>query len=543
MKPCTLEKLNNQRADLIEACNSKALHKVAREFHVNLKTLQEWLSLNDIHPQKPLVDEALCQEVVSYYSTHSQGDTAQHFHMDVNTLKKILDQKGVTPRTIQEAKELSKQQSLERYGVAYPTQRQDVRDKIATTNRLKYGSPSPLGNSEIKQKARQTLIHRYGTTNYNNPAQRELTCLHRYGTKSASGNPEVREKIRQTSLRHFGVENPSCSEEVKFKITQTKQSKYGGYGWDAPPIRAKYNNTCQERYGVDWYCQTEGCRSASKNDSGPNRDFESLLKKSNILYEREFVLGRYIYDFRVDKTLVEINPWITHNIDISPHNSPVTKTYHRDKSLKARHSGYRCIHVWEWDDPQQVVELLKPRGSLFGRCCSVRQVSREEEIQFLSCHHLQGYIKSEVALGLYYQEVLVALMTFGKPRYNKKYQWELLRYCTTSRVVGGAQKLFKAFRSQRKPESIVSYCDLSKFTGDIYLTLGFELLRSAVGCHWYSPKTKKHFTDNLVRTRGVDQLLGTSYGKGASNEQLLLDEKFVRIYDCGQATYVWTSFQ
>lgn len=542
MRPCTLEKLNNQRADLIEACNSKALHKVAREFRVSLKTLQKWLSLNGIHPQR-VIDKMLSQEVISYYNTHSQRDTAKHFHMDVGTLRKILDREGVAFRTAQEAKELFKQQNLEHYGVEYSTQRQEVRDKIAATNRLKYGSSSPLGNQEVRQKADQTMIQRYGTTNYNNPSQRESTCLGRYGTRSASGNPEVREKIKQTSLERFGVENPSCNEEVKLKIAQTKQSKYGGYGWDAPLIRAKYNNTCQERYGVAWYCQTEDCRLASKNDSGPNRDFEQLLKNSGISYEREFVLGKYTYDFKVDKTLVEVDPWITHNVDISPYNNPVTKTYHRDKSLAAQQSGYRCIHMWEWDNPQQLIELLKPRNSFFGRCCSVKQVSREEEMQFLNCYHLQGYVKSEIALGLYYQEVLVALMTFGKPRYNKKYQWELLRYCATSKVVGGAQKLFKAFISKGKPESIVSYCDLSKFTGDIYSTLGFKLLRSSVGCHWYSPKTKKHFTDNLVRARGVDQLLGTSYGKGISNEQLLLDEKFVRIYDCGQATYVWTDAQ
>ncbi len=542
MKPCTLEKLNNQRAELIEACNSKALHKVAREFHIKLKTLQEWLVLNGIHPQR-LMDVTLCQEVISYYSNHSQGDTAKHFHINVGTLKKILAQEGVTPRTVQEARELSRQQSLEHYGVEYSTQRQEIKDRIAATNQLKYGSPSPLGSLEVRQKANQTMIRRYGTISYNNPSQRESTCLSRYGTKSASGDPEIRERIRQTSLEHFGVENPSCSEEVRFKIAQTKQSRYGGYGWDAPSIRAKYNNTCQERYGVEWYCQTEDCRSASKNDSGPNRDFESLLKNSNIQYEREFVLGRYIYDFKVDNILVEIDPWITHNIDISPYDNPVAKTYHRDKSLAAQQSGYRCIHVWEWDNLQQIVELLEPRDPLFGRCCSVKQVPQEEEMQFLSCHHLQGYVKSEVALGLYYQEVLVALMTFGKPRYNKKYQWELLRYCATNKIIGGAQKLFRAFRSKKNPEGVVSYCDLSKFTGDIYSVLGFELLRSSVGCHWYNPKTKKHFTDNLVRARGVDQLLGTSYGKNISNEQLLLSENFVRIYDCGQATYVWTGLK
>ena len=61
-------------------------------------------------------------------------------------------------------------------------------------------------------------------------------------------------------------------------------------------------------------------------------------------------------------------------------------------------------------------------------------------------------------------------MTFGKPRYNNKYQWELLRLCTQPkyRVVGGASKLFQYFIKIYNPESIISYCDRSKFNGSVY---------------------------------------------------------------------------
>lgn len=62
-----------------------------------------------------------------------------------------------------------------------------------------------------------------------------------------------------------------------------------------------------------------------------------------------------------------------------------------------------------------------------------------------------------------------------------------------------------------------------------------------VSKHRVSMKTGKHITDNLLRQRGFDQLFGTSYGKGTSNEQLMLDNGFVVVYDAGQATYVWTN--
>ena len=133
-------------------------------------------------------------------------------------------------------------------------------------------------------------------------------------------------------------------------------------------------------------------------------------------------------------------------------------------------------------------------------------------------------------------------MTFGKPRYNSEFQYELLRLCSKPGfiVVGGASKLFKYFLDNYKPESIISYCDLAKFSGKVYESLGMKRIgESRPSCHWYNIKTHQHITDNLLRQRGADQLLGTKDGKGTSNKEIMIREGFVEVYDCGQATYVW----
>ena len=132
-------------------------------------------------------------------------------------------------------------------------------------------------------------------------------------------------------------------------------------------------------------------------------------------------------------------------------------------------------------------------------------------------------------------------MTFGKPRYNKKYEYELIRFCSSDKVVGGAEKLFKYFVNTYAPKSIISYCDLSKFTGKTYSKLGFTYLQTSIGKHWYNTKTNQHITDNLLRQQGFDRLFKTNYGKGTSNEQLMLENGFVEIYDAGQATYIYNN--
>ena len=100
--------------------------------------------------------------------------------------------------------------------------------------------------------------------------------------------------------------------------------------------------------------------------------------------------------------------------------------------------------------------------------------------------------------------------------------------------------MFSYFLSKYAPKSIISYCDNSKFVGNIYETLEFNLLSyGKPSKHWYNPKTQLHITDNLLRQRGYDQLFKTNYGKGSSNEELMIMNGFVEIYDCGQSTYIY----
>ena len=224
------------------------------------------------------------------------------------------------------------------------------------------------------------------------------------------------------------------------------------------------------------------------------------------------------------------------------YGKPIDKEYHANKSKLALNNGYKCIHVWDWDDKNKIINSLKEKTPIYARNCKIGIVESKDLHKFLNLYHLQGTCNGQkIALGLYYNDELIQVMTFGKPRYNNKYEYELLRLCTNSKytVVGGAQKLFKHFLSEYKPNSIISYCDNSKFLGTVYNDLGFNLIHTCTPSkHWYNGKV--HITDNMLRKLGYDRIFNTNYGKGTSNEQLMLEHKFVEIYDCGQSTYVYT---
>ena len=72
-------------------------------------------------------------------------------------------------------------------------------EKIINTNMERYGVPYAIQNEEIKEKIRNTNMERYGVEN---PFLSE----------------EIKEKIRNTNMERYGVENPFLSEEIKEKI-------------------------------------------------------------------------------------------------------------------------------------------------------------------------------------------------------------------------------------------------------------------------------------------------------------------------------------
>lgn len=424
-------------------------------------------------------------------------------------------------------------------------------EKYKHTNIERYGEDY---SKVISKKVNKTKLEKYGKSGYNNPEKNKETCLQRYGVDNPMKNKDIQEKTKQTCLDKYGVETYLKSEEYlskrQYYIEKAKQTCLDKYGVISPmqleEYKEKVNKTCLEKYGVKWNCMREEAHNSRNSNSKPNEYIKEILQSNNISFEREFVIGDYVYDFKIRNILLEINPYATHNINWNPYGGKIIdKEYHLLKTRHAVEHGYRVINIWDWDDIDKIISSICKKDSIYARKCEVKIVSKKEAKEFLDLYHFQNNCNGQkLILGLYYLGELVQIMTFGKPRYNKKYEWELHRLCTHHKyiVVGGAERLFKYFINNHNPSSIISYCDNSKFKGDIYKELGFIMKNpGSPSKHWYNDKLKLHVTDNLLRQRGFDQLFNTEYGKGISNEQLMRDNKFVEIYDAGQSTWVWNN--
>ena len=285
------------------------------------------------------------------------------------------------------------------------------------------------------------------------------------------------------------------------------------------------------------------CMEAQGNIiSNVNKHVGDKIKElTGLHYSFETRIQNYSYDICIEdiKTLIEINPSYTHSTVPNHWGQSRNKIYHLEKAQVARKHGYRCIHVFDWDDVNKIIEMLKPKKSVYARKCRLYKLTNQDTNEFLSKYHLQGTCRGQLlCLGLVYENEILQIMTFGKSRYDKSHTVELLRLCTKSgyRVLGGASKLFKFATQYYCLDDIISYCDLSKFDGSVYEKLEMTKIRTTPPQEVWS-KSNRKITANLLRSRGYDQLFRTTYGKGASNQQLMIENGWLPVYDCGQAVY------
>lgn len=413
----------------------------------------------------------------------------------------------------------SKQTLMDKYGIDNANKIPEVRDKVKATCMERYGADNPMKVPEISEKARNTRMINMDQTIH----RQQMTCLNRYGVTNPMGVPEFVDKIANTMIDRYGVKSAVLVPEFRNKMIATNM----------------------ERYGAAYYVQTDAYRQNREHqNSKPNVKLGEMLTSLGYSVTYEYTVGLKSYDIAIlDRDiLIEVDPTYTHNsIKNYWQDSGIDKMYHVEKTAIAEANGFHCIHIFDWDSLINIIHLLCDRRVIYARDCDIVEISVDEANKFIAANHLQGSCRGTIyAVGLYNQGILVQVMTFGKPRYNKKYSWELLRLCTTYgiQVVGGASKLFKYCVEKYKLNNIISYCDRAKFTGKVYEKIGMKYqYTSTPNVHW--SKKSDHISGSLLRQRGYDQLFNTNYGKGTSNDELMLQNGWLPVYDCGQAVYTY----
>jgi group I intron endonuclease len=179
-------------------------------------------------------------------------------------------------------------------------------------------------------------------------------------------------------------------------------------------------------------------------------------------------------------------------------------------------------------------------SKIYARKCKVRKVGWSEHKSFLDKYHRQKSIPTTVCYGLYYEEELVCLMSFGVPRGRRvEFKWELYRLCYKGSivVVGGASKLLKAFIKEYNPDSILSYAVSSyKNGGKVYLALGFSYIGETERSYHYIKDGVKYSRQKLMKHK-LPGILGSDYDGSKSGPAMLKKNGFIKIMESTNNIY------
>lgn len=178
----------------------------------------------------------------------------------------------------------------------------------------------------------------------------------------------------------------------------------------------------------------------------------------------------------------------------------------------------------------------KNRKLIYARKCEIKEISSKEAHDFENEYHIQGFKSAPIRYGLFYEDTMVSLMTFGKPNYNRNYQYELVRYCTSERVVGGSEKIFAAFNDKYNPTSIISYCDIAKFSGDVYSKLGFSL-KGITSPNYFWVKDNEIYSRIACQKFKLSKLFDDTIGQ-QSEIEYMTSKGFLRLFNAGSKIYV-----
>lgn len=489
-----------------------------------------------------------------------------------------------------EFKLLREKTMLEKYGLKSLIGTKETRSKIINTNIERYGFDISSKSEIVKKKISDTKKNISDKENEEINNKRKSTNINKYGVDNVSKSEVIKQRTIENNLNKWGYEFPIMSKEVSDKrknnyIDKTGQDHHFKFDDILKKMQRSRKKTMTKKYldklssiglkvinyndgNVDILCTNcnkeyniviyvlyqrihsnrlicTNCNPLYNKTSSYQSEITNIIESYNIEYvknDRKILDGREI-DIYIPslKLAIEINGLYWHSEIYK------TRSYHLDKTLLCQEKGINLIHIWEddWIYKKEIVKSIilnrlgKITNKIFSRKCSISEVSSSDSRKFLDDNHIQGYSSSQKKLGLYYNNELVSLMTFGWRYTNGKKEYELIRFCNkiNVNVIGSASKLFKHLIKTEKVDEIISYSDMAMFDGGMYSKLGFEYVSlSSPNYFWVIDGIRKHrFNFNKKK------LIKEGFDPNKSEVEIMHERGYYRIWGCGQKKWIYYS--
>lgn len=467
---------------------------------------------------------------------------------NINRSKTNFEKYGGHPMTTERTKEVFKKSMLKKYGVEWPSK-----------------------NSEWEKKVKQTKQERYGNEKYNNIEKIKKTCIEKYGADSYLKSDYFQFHKKEICLKKYGVDHPSKRTQFKihhYKNTIDKLMTHPRFSNFKPLFEfSEYVGVNNQQYKFE--CIRCGDIKYHSIDNGKSPICPTCDKINSSYFQKEifdFINGLFdgkeniennnrkiLYPKEIDIVIpsknigIECDGLVWHSELIGKKN----KIYHLNKTKAAIGRGIRLIHIFEneWNTKKDIVKsilstlLKKNTIKIHARKCHVKEIDGSSCAKFIDDNHIQGRDVCNVKLGLFYNEELVSVMTFSKPKFDKSVEWELSRFCNKINTIihGGASKLFTHFIKNYNPKSIISYSDKRYFDGMLYLNLGFSFSKTTPPSYYYIIDNYQTLQNRISWQKHKLKNKLPKFDPSLSEWENMKNNGFDRIWDCGCIKWRWES--
>lgn len=295
-----------------------------------------------------------------------------------------------------------------------------------------------------------------------------------------------------------------------------------------------------------------GCLKCYSNVSSEEQklghEIESIVGKENVLYrDRDALNGR-----EIDIYIPSLKIGIEYDGIYWHSEKYKDKNYHLEKTEECKKHDIKLIHIFE-DEYIHHADIVHSKirhiigldnsKKIYGRKCSIKEISNKESKLFLDENHIQGFASSSIYLGAFHEDKLIGVMSFKRESRNEN-KWELNRFATDIKIccVGVGGKLFKYFIKKYHPTMIKSFAD-RRWTvnedNNLYTQIGFKF-------NGYTRPDYKYIDfkemKRLHKFGFRKKTLYNKYGLPLSMTEKEMVEKlgYNKIWDCGLIKYTWT---
>lgn len=489
------------------------------------------------------------------------------------------------PRKSKEIVDKTKENILEKWGGHHYMMDSSIREKFKSTMISNWGVEWAQQSKEISEKSKLTwdlnpnkeeIINARSEKIKNKSLEEKIeinqkkkcSIINNWGSLENFYN-HLNFKIKEKSINNWGVEHhlshPSIINKRVNKYKETIISKiksklpdniiyldksYNGNKTDSILYFKCLN--CQLEFSINRQylvnrekINDEICLNCNPRISGKSKMENDLYQFISENYSGEILRGNksILSGREIDIYLPEMNLAFEFNGLYWHSEIHKDKFYHQKKTKDCLDLGIELIHIWEddWLYKNSIIKSiilnkLKHSNKIYARNCQIKIVDNKQTRSFLNENHIQGFIGSKVKIGLFHNDELVSIMTFGSLRISLGQRsvadnWELLRFCNKIgiSVIGGASKLLNFFKKKYKYSSIISYSDNSRGSGKLYIKLGFDYI--------HETQPNYYWVINGIRLNRFnfrkDKLISEGYNPNKTEVQIMNERGFCRIFDSG----------